>query len=287
MLDFKTIDILLERDGKETKDLAAYIGVSPSVVSDWKSGRLKPPSIEKVVKIALFFNTTVDSLLLKSTFALPQGEAIKHKNEKEHPKMSDLKFFENPPALVLKALRCEVGFGANLEGFFAELNSTFNGTAWQSSFSVKSYEPFEALDYTYDDLIHGVTNDIYDYHGHWTMPNGLHQGLAKKIAIYYNKTLKIENVFAKKIYSNLEVSQPSTFAAGITRGRLRAGFDEKKLAASIGVEEISVTSWVTGEREVNDRCKQKLCNILHINESGELLDFFASHTPEESGGIAE
>jgi len=44
------------------KELAQNIGVSPSVLSDWRSGRLKP-SAEAISKLAKYFGVTTDYLL--------------------------------------------------------------------------------------------------------------------------------------------------------------------------------------------------------------------------------
>lgn len=54
---------LLDEQNKEAKDLALFIGVSPSTISDWRSGRLKPPAIDKIEKTADFFNVSIDHLL--------------------------------------------------------------------------------------------------------------------------------------------------------------------------------------------------------------------------------
>lgn len=52
----------LKRKNLQQKDLAAYLGTSPSVISDWKIGRIKP-SIDDIVRSAEFLGVSIDYLL--------------------------------------------------------------------------------------------------------------------------------------------------------------------------------------------------------------------------------
>ncbi|MDR3237767.1 MAG: helix-turn-helix domain-containing protein [Spirochaetia bacterium] len=65
MFDYSIIQNLLKERNLEAKDLAENIGVYPPRLSDWKSGRLKFPSIDNLEKIADYFNVSVDYLLGK------------------------------------------------------------------------------------------------------------------------------------------------------------------------------------------------------------------------------
>ena len=59
---YEQIFILAKERGIQQKELAKHIGVAPSVLSDWKKGRIKP-STEMIIKIADFYEVTVDHLL--------------------------------------------------------------------------------------------------------------------------------------------------------------------------------------------------------------------------------
>lgn len=58
------------------KQLAAVIGVSPGLISDWKSGRITP-SKDNLIKLSEYFNVTTDYLLGKTGAKkeLPPAEA--------------------------------------------------------------------------------------------------------------------------------------------------------------------------------------------------------------------
>ena len=51
--------------GIQQKDFAEYLGVKPSVISGWKSGRLRP-SVEYISKLADYFGVSTDYLLGKT-----------------------------------------------------------------------------------------------------------------------------------------------------------------------------------------------------------------------------
>jgi len=59
---FEKIFSLAKERNVSQKELASHIGVSPSVLSDWRSGRIKP-STEVISKIAKYFDVTTDYLL--------------------------------------------------------------------------------------------------------------------------------------------------------------------------------------------------------------------------------
>lgn len=59
---FQRISQLLAEQGRSQKELAVAVGVSTGNVSDWKAGRAKP-STDVVVRIADFFQVSVDYLL--------------------------------------------------------------------------------------------------------------------------------------------------------------------------------------------------------------------------------
>ncbi len=53
---------LLKKKGVRPADVSRATGIQPSTFSDWKSGKSRPKQ-EKMVKIAAYFNVTVDYLL--------------------------------------------------------------------------------------------------------------------------------------------------------------------------------------------------------------------------------
>ena len=58
---------------KRQTELAAHLGITPGVLSDWKSGRLRPSS-EAISKLAAYMNVTADYLLGLSDDPYPHGE---------------------------------------------------------------------------------------------------------------------------------------------------------------------------------------------------------------------
>jgi len=62
---YEKIFTTAKNNGISQKELAAHLEVSPSVLSDWKRGRIKP-STEIIFQIANFLNVSTDYLLGKS-----------------------------------------------------------------------------------------------------------------------------------------------------------------------------------------------------------------------------
>ena len=56
---WEKINTLRERNGLTLKELGNAVGVSQGNISDWKRGRSKP-SWDMMVKIAKYFNTSLD-----------------------------------------------------------------------------------------------------------------------------------------------------------------------------------------------------------------------------------
>jgi transcriptional regulator with XRE-family HTH domain len=88
----KIFELLCQR-GISQKKLADHLGISASVLSDWKSGRLEPSALS-FAKIAKYFNVTSDYLLGLSDspeVAAPQGDVIniteKRSSEMEHGRL--------------------------------------------------------------------------------------------------------------------------------------------------------------------------------------------------------
>lgn len=67
---------LMSENNISGKQLAAVIGVSPGLISDWKSGRITP-SKDNLIKLSEYFNVTTDYLLGKTGAKkeLPPAEA--------------------------------------------------------------------------------------------------------------------------------------------------------------------------------------------------------------------
>ena len=60
--NFKNLFLLLKVKGISQKEFSEIMGVSTSNVSDWKAGRAKP-SLEMLIKIADYFDVSIDYLL--------------------------------------------------------------------------------------------------------------------------------------------------------------------------------------------------------------------------------
>ncbi len=74
MYNIENIFKLLKKKNIQQKDLATGIGISPSVLSDWKKGRIKP-SVGDIVHIANYFDCSVDYLLGRTDTPSSQTEA--------------------------------------------------------------------------------------------------------------------------------------------------------------------------------------------------------------------
>lgn len=61
MYEFTRIQTMLDMKGVNMREMCDYIGASSGNVSDWKSGR-SHPTVDKYVKMADYFGTTVDYL---------------------------------------------------------------------------------------------------------------------------------------------------------------------------------------------------------------------------------
>jgi phage repressor protein C with HTH and peptisase S24 domain/DNA-binding Xre family transcriptional regulator len=94
MFDYSIIQNLLNARNLEAKDLAEKIGVYPPRLSDWKSGRLKSPSIDNLEKIADYFNVSVDYLLGRvSDYPVSDAEAVRAKKRSQIFDFSDMNNF--------------------------------------------------------------------------------------------------------------------------------------------------------------------------------------------------
>ncbi len=63
---------LLSRKGVRAADVSKATGINPSTFSDWKSGKSSPKQ-EKLVKIAAYFNVSVDFLLNREENEVEKG----------------------------------------------------------------------------------------------------------------------------------------------------------------------------------------------------------------------
>ncbi|HAQ39629.1 MAG TPA: hypothetical protein DCM73_01545 [Clostridiales bacterium] len=59
----ETILFLIKQNGITEKELLKQCNINTSFLTDWKSGRIKNPSYDKLVKIARYFNVSIDYLL--------------------------------------------------------------------------------------------------------------------------------------------------------------------------------------------------------------------------------
>ena len=72
---FERIFITAKEQGINQRELAEHLGFKPSVLSDWKTGRLRP-SVEMICKIADHLNVTTDYLLDKTDEPNPKKLVI-------------------------------------------------------------------------------------------------------------------------------------------------------------------------------------------------------------------
>jgi transcriptional regulator with XRE-family HTH domain len=71
---YRNIFILLQRRGVSQTKIAAIIGTTPQIISDWKTGR-KNPSIFMLERIADYFNVSVDFLIGRVTDESPGSQS--------------------------------------------------------------------------------------------------------------------------------------------------------------------------------------------------------------------
>jgi len=58
----ETILSLIKENDITEKELLKQCGINTSFLTDWKNGRIKNPSFDKLVKIAQYFNVSLDYL---------------------------------------------------------------------------------------------------------------------------------------------------------------------------------------------------------------------------------
>lgn len=89
MVEINNIFLLMNEKGLTAKDLSEQTGISPGNISDWKSGR-SAPKAEALVKIANFFNVSIDYLLgynieVKELRTARENAKKLYKNQSEMP----------------------------------------------------------------------------------------------------------------------------------------------------------------------------------------------------------
>lgn len=62
---------LIEEKKLKEKDLLIATSINTSFLTDWKKGRLKNPSCDKLIKISQYLNVSLDYLLTGSDFSAP------------------------------------------------------------------------------------------------------------------------------------------------------------------------------------------------------------------------
>lgn len=73
---FKKIQLIMMNHHMNKADLAKAIGVSSGNISDWANGRSQP-SVEKLIKIADYFNVSLDYLCdREDKFPAPTPDAL-------------------------------------------------------------------------------------------------------------------------------------------------------------------------------------------------------------------
>lgn len=159
--------------------------------------------------------------------------------------MPKKRFFENPLPLVLRALRKEQGLTP--KGFADELSKLHEReTNLKPEFESERYLLFENADYDYEDVkideVDGAVLINKDKH--------LPISIANAISRYYDENVGIPKIFEKKVYTENEYAKSGHILDLINSMRFE-NMDAAGLAKLIGVEEISVLSWISGEREVS------------------------------------
>lgn len=75
MIGDKIRELREEKDIKQ-KDLASFLGISPSTVGMYEQNRRTPDS-EMILKLANFFNVTTEYILGRSNLRTPSTETVK------------------------------------------------------------------------------------------------------------------------------------------------------------------------------------------------------------------
>ncbi|MBP1927059.1 transcriptional regulator with XRE-family HTH domain [Sedimentibacter acidaminivorans] len=79
----ETILFLIKKKGVTEKECLKQCGINTSFLTDWKNGRIKNPSYDKLVKIAQYFNVSTDYLLLGNDEIEKQKNLITNRNEND------------------------------------------------------------------------------------------------------------------------------------------------------------------------------------------------------------
>ncbi len=67
---YENIFTLMKENRMTQRELAEILGIPPSILSDWKSGRVKP-SIEHMKALSQHFNVSIDYLVGKTSDPAP------------------------------------------------------------------------------------------------------------------------------------------------------------------------------------------------------------------------
>ena len=65
---------LRREQGKTQKDLAEYMGLTQATISDWEVSKVEP-SIEWLIKLADFFNVSIDFLVGRESDFISSGKS--------------------------------------------------------------------------------------------------------------------------------------------------------------------------------------------------------------------
>lgn len=77
----ENILFLVKKYNITEKQLLKQCGINTSFLTDWKNGRIKNPSYDKLVKIAQYLNVSLDYLTSRTNGSTPNQDSQNNKGE--------------------------------------------------------------------------------------------------------------------------------------------------------------------------------------------------------------
>ena len=298
---YERIFAIAKEKGMQQKELAKQLDIPPSVLSDWKSGRLKP-SVEMICNIAELFDVSID-YLLKGEASQPRLESftervlalIQEKGTTKNKLLTDLGLNHNsfgdwakkqqaPSSETVVKIADYFGVTTDylLKGETSQPrleNREDTGMAQERRFAalpnnqkLRALRREEGLAIAEMANKLGISEKDYRYleerECYWSGLSGKEINYAVELAKHYfhHETFEVN----KDYHINEDEYLQTDLSLAITREMKKLGDDKKELAKILGVDLISVVSWTSGERIPKGRCLDVLGKYLGLDNAKEL-----------------
>lgn len=122
----ETILSLIKKNDITEKELLKQCGINTSFLTDWKNGRIKNPSFDKLVKIAQYFDVSLDYL----TGRTDNPDIINNNNEQnisedEEELLEDFRLLDKYEQNIILGKISEIIYNKNIEKNNMEVSEEF------------------------------------------------------------------------------------------------------------------------------------------------------------------